>query len=290
MNSQFKTKPDKFKYLANVDTLDSRHKKITNNINKKRDDIEKQTQKLIKLKNELELMDTTKNNCADISNFIETRAKLIENIETIEEDIEQINNYHEETEYYSKTYQILFNYYDMLDGQIENEIKNNDYNTNNNYNTNEQHNTNIVNQSNDAIIDVSHSENVIDNNISTKNDVDEWNLEGIELFNSTKTNTLNVLYELKKKNRKEKKNTRKRVKNVESLIKDNNYDIFELINSNVNNSDVSNTNNQIIQNNNQVVQNNNVNKEYNIYDRAILYDDYKVILDGYNSKKKYQNL
>ena len=37
MNScQFKFKPDKIKYLTNINTLDSSHTKILENINKKR--------------------------------------------------------------------------------------------------------------------------------------------------------------------------------------------------------------------------------------------------------------
>ena len=34
-NCQFKFKPDKIKYLSNIDTLDSTHKKTIDNINKK---------------------------------------------------------------------------------------------------------------------------------------------------------------------------------------------------------------------------------------------------------------
>ena len=52
MNNQFKFKPDKNKYLANVDTLDSTHKKITEEFNKKRNELDKKTLKLNKLKNE----------------------------------------------------------------------------------------------------------------------------------------------------------------------------------------------------------------------------------------------
>ena len=49
MNSQFKFKPDKIKYLSTVDTLDSSHKKIIDNINKKREDLPKKINKLNKL-------------------------------------------------------------------------------------------------------------------------------------------------------------------------------------------------------------------------------------------------
>jgi hypothetical protein len=51
MNNQFKFKPDKNKYLSNVDTLDSTHKKITEEFNLKRIDVDKKTISFCSLKN-----------------------------------------------------------------------------------------------------------------------------------------------------------------------------------------------------------------------------------------------
>lgn len=264
MNNQFKFKPDKNKYLTNVDTLDSSHKKIIEEFSKKRDDVDNKIIKLSKLKNDLEDLDNKRSEFVSLPNFIEMRAKLIENISNLENEIEEINNYEDETEYYAKTYQILFNYYDILDGQIKSEINediskdNNHYKCDNNeLNTND--NLNISKKQNDLL------------------PVDEWELDGTQIFNSTKTSTLDTLNEMLKKNKKEKKSTRKRVKNVETLIKGNNYDIFEFIN--VDNKNVQEEQNNI-----------NETEEYSITDRAKLYDDYKTSLEGYNSKKKYSKI
>ena len=287
MNSQFKFKPDKIKYLSNVDTLDSTHKKITGDINKKREDVDKKLEKLIKLKNQLENIDSKKNELIDTFNYIEVRANLIDNISKLEEEIKHINNYDEETEYYSKTYQILFNYYDMLDGQIENEINNtcdDSLKTNDIGDMNNLHNTNCVNELNNFEHINNMNDDKMKNDDTTKNEIDEWNLDGTQIFSSGKKSILDTLYESSKKKRKEKKNTRKRVKNVEMLIKDNNYDIFEFINSNVKN----NSTNDIGNNTTPIT--NKVNSEYDVYDRAKLYDDYKISLEGYNSKKKYSKI
>ena len=268
MNSQFKFKPDKIKYLSNVDTLDSTHKRITSDINKKRDDVDKKKIKLFKLKNELEAIENKKNELIESDNFIKIRAKLIENISKLEEEIEQINNYDEETEYYAKTYQILLNYYDMVDGQIENEIKD-------------------IKEVDDMRDDIKDNIGIINNIDMSKNEIDEWNLDGTQIFNSAKTSILDSLYESSKKKRKEKKSTRKRVKNVESLIKDNNYDIFEFINLNKTNNGINTTDNSNNCPNNWT---NKTNLEYDVYDRAQLYDDYKITLEGYNSKKKHSKI
>jgi hypothetical protein len=58
-NCQFKFKPDKIKYLSNIDTLDSTHKKTIKNFNNKRDDIPKKCRRLDKLKADLEELDNT---------------------------------------------------------------------------------------------------------------------------------------------------------------------------------------------------------------------------------------
>lgn len=339
MNSQFKFKPDKIKYLSNVDTLDSSHKKIIENINKKRDEVPKKISKLNELKIDLENLDNRRNEYSNIPNFISIRAKLIEDISCIEEELIQIENYEEETEYYSKTYQILFNYYDILDGQIENELKvnldsstkiqnnnddifdknynlvddtdnlnysekknnnngknNNDdnkdednkdenyvnSNSNSNYNPGDK---NLLNDetNNDEKIKKNVDENVDENiNENINENIDAWNFDGIEIFNSFKSSKLDILNEKSKMKRKEKKTTRKRVKNVESLIKDNNYNIFDFIHSNskiddsVKNIDLKKN----IDSNSKVKLN-----EYDIYDRAILYEDYKTSLEGYSFKK-----
>jgi len=283
MNSQFKFKPDKIKYLSNVDTLDSTHKKIISEINKKRDDVDKKKLKLFKLKNELEELNNRKNELIENTNFIEIRAKLIENISKLEEEIEQIINYDEETEYYAKTYQILLNYYDMVDGQIDNEINEiNEIKEIKDYNNNDDNES----ATNNIGIGCDNEKNLSELNNKPdlqKNEIDEWNLDGTQIFNSSKTSMLDSLYESSKQKRKEKKSTRKRVKNVESLIRDNNYDIFEFINLNKNNNE-TNTND------NSNIGTKKTNQEYDVYDRAQLYDDYKITLEGYNTKKKYSKI
>lgn len=278
MNNQFKFKPDKNKYLSNVDTLDSTHKKIIDEFNKKREDMPKKMIKLDKLKNELKELDYKKNEYENILTFIDLRTKLIENISKLEEEIDEINNYEDETDYYSKTYQILFNYYDILEGQVDSEININTDNTDNiNNNTdNINNNTDNINNNTDNI-DKNTDKNTNDNkNLTNSNNlIDEWEFDGTQIFNSSKNSKLDILNEMSKKKKKEKKNTRKRVKNVESLIQKNNYDIFEFINSG-NNSLNPDKLNKI--------------NEYSVFDRAKLYDDYKNILEGYNSKKKYSKI
>jgi hypothetical protein len=312
MDSQFKFKPDKIKYLSNVDTLDSTHKKIIDSINKKREDIPKKTQRLEKLQSDLERLEQEGTLNPD---FLFIRASLLEEIRTINEEIGQIGDWEEETEYYAKTYEILFNYYDILDGQIDNElnldVKVSDENFNCGANSNINTNTTILNKENNFNINKSNQnitdeqydvqdnkqdleqdlknylldkqgeqckqdeKDKIDSSIITKNNGDEWNFDGIQIFNSVKSSKLDKLNELSKLKRKEKKVTRKRVKNVESLIQDKNYNIFDFIHSGtVKNDEFGNKSKKEKSNG------------YDVYDRAILYEDYRTTLEGYSFKKK----
>ena len=385
MNTQFKFKPKKIKYLSNVDTLDSSHKKITENINKRRNDLPNKTRRLNNLKEELNFLD---NRCNEYANYIENRTKIIDEINSLEEELSQINNYEEEMEYYAKTYQILFNYYDMLDGQIESEINakldelenprddipfssspnfnnhldglmessanvsklddkphnvlsdnitnnmefqtetNDDMDTMsvNSFGTYTSYNTENTLMTTSSIVTRTTATTRTDNCINNFTD-NVWNLDGTQIFNTIKSSKLDALNELSKLKRKEKKTTRKRVKNVELLVKEGNYNIFDFLHSNVvedNKNEASiggptdaNTNNnngtgiendknkQNTENNsddNNLTNTNGLNLngtacknisilrnksiDYDVFDRAILYDDYKTSLGGYATKKK----
>ena len=111
--------------------------------------------------------------------------------------------------------------------------------------------------------------------------------------------------------RKEKKTTRKRVKNVESLVRDSN-NIFDYLEANNNLINTQNTNNTINTNNstnttainttnintintkctdniintNDNTINNSIKNNKDKYDRASLFEDYKILLDGYPTQKK----
>ena len=349
MSSQFKFKPDKIKYLSTIDTLDSSHKKIINGINKKRDDVPKKEKRLLKIKNELELLDS---NNSEIHNYITIRTKLIDEINNITEEIDKIENYEDELEYYEKTHEILLNYYDIIDGHkvVPNNINNNsinniDLNNSNSHNFTQfeisdinpdfktglfLQNSDINNNSNTDVeliiktniisdnkyelysdIKIDSKENILNNNkntnINVNNKNNDWEIDGIEIFKKTNDlDRLDILNQLSKLKRKEKTTTRRRVKNVESLFRDSN-NIFDYLEG-TNNLDNNESNNNSIKSNSLTDINNNVNNNTNDtnnilinkfknddantnkinikYDRASLFEDYKILLEGYPAQKK----
>jgi hypothetical protein len=274
--SEFKFKPDKIKYLTTIDTLDSKHKKEINELQKKRNNEPKKKKRLEMKQKELLILDSNK---SDIDNYISIRSQLLDEINDLADELCELENYEHELEYYSKTHQILFNYYDIIDGQktVNANIINTINNINNNINNNNNNINNNINLCYDSINE-SNIDNNTDNNdtYTTKN---EWEKENVEVFNKSQhPDKLDILNQLSKMKRKEKKITRKRVKNTESLVRDSD-NIFNYLNP-INTTTDNKTSE--IDANKKITNDNNLSK----FDRASLFEDYKTLLDGYQTQKK----
>jgi hypothetical protein len=130
----FKNKPQKHKYIILVNTLDELHSNNAKIFNDKKKDLELSYKKIQKQKNKLEVLLSDKNNVFDVE-FIKKRAIINNKIETLTLEINDIENGTSELEYYSKTSEILLDYYNIIDN------KNNTIETNNN---------NLENNNNDS--------------------------------------------------------------------------------------------------------------------------------------------
>jgi hypothetical protein len=250
MNSgQFKFKPDKIKYLTNVSTLDSSHTKIINDINKKRNFLPKKEKKLEKLKCMLKELECN-SKCVD--NYVYLKSKIIEDIDMLTNEIDEICNYDDEINYFSKTYNILFNYYDQYDG-----INNNDYTPP------------LTPTKLEPLLSQTDIEPISDIKEGEENkDCDDLDI----LFKKTdKVDKLELLNQLSKQKRKEKKTTRKRIKNIETLIKDNN-NIFSYLEKGKPDDSISISIS---------------NKQPKVYqDKATLFEEFRLVIDGVHTQKK----
>jgi hypothetical protein len=215
--SDFKFKPDKIRYLNNVETIDSLHKNKVDNFMQNKLNLEeyKKNQEILKK----ELNELNYNDCINKNiNFLNKKTEYIKKIDELEQKINNIINYNDELQYYQQTEEILFNYFNITD--------------NSNYN---------------------------------KNDIDDDYLPLEEDEKPKEKSLLERLNENSKKKRKEKKVTRKRIKDVNTLIKDNNM------------------NNNIFKYINECESNNNLNRLY-------LYKNYKILLDGYKTQKNINKI
>ena len=263
MNSyQFKFKPDKIKYLTNISTLDSSHSKISEDMVKKRENLPKKELKLEKLNKKLEEI----NNNIEDDNYTNIKSQLLTEIDNLELEINEIKNYDKELDYFSRTYEILFNYYDIIDG-------------------------NTIISENDKLNEKSKEKPNYDSNDLLKTKEDDGNsffqdITENDIFKKEKVDKLEMLNYLSKLKRKEKKITRKRIKNIESLVKENN-NIFDYLDSTKDKSEIKIDNKYNEKNIDKQLENINYenNKKLKL-DRASLYEDYKILLEGYFTHKK----
>ncbi|AYV82001.1 MAG: late transcription factor VLTF3-like protein [Homavirus sp.] len=112
--STFRLKNDKPKYVTEIKTLDETHKKIVNEFQKRKRMLPKKKNHLIELQHKLKLIEI-KNGSEYTNDDIKTRSKLKSDIKSIEEEIYDIENNISEIDYYSKTNELLMDYYDILD-------------------------------------------------------------------------------------------------------------------------------------------------------------------------------
>ena len=212
-NCQFKFKPNKIKYRSDIDTIDSSHKKLTKTILKKKDDLPNLIININTLKEQLNKLD---NNVLNTHNYIDTRCNLIDKISLLEEEIFKIQNYDDEIDYYSKTHEILLNYYDMTDAinpeenyPIFNNVENKT--TNINVSENDENIKNSDNNNDDNYENTENLENTI-KSVNNETSIIEKN-EELPIF-SNDDGKLDLLNNESKLRRKEKKKSRKRIKNV----------------------------------------------------------------------------
>ena len=121
--STFKLKPEKIKNRTEIKTLDETHKKIMLHFMKRKKILPKKKDKLINLKRKLSQLENISNSECTNEN-IRDKSKIKSDIKILEEDINDIENNVSEMEYYSKTNDVLMDYYELIDNEEDNIYKN----------------------------------------------------------------------------------------------------------------------------------------------------------------------
>lgn len=117
--ASFKYKPNRIKYRTEVKTLDELHNKFIGKFDQEKENLKNKNDQIKNLKKELEDLE---NNIKTFSqDEIKKRANLKEEIETLQNDIQKVESNNNEMEYYIKTSDIIFDYYDITEGKYYNE-------------------------------------------------------------------------------------------------------------------------------------------------------------------------
>ena len=206
--STFKLKPEKIKYVSEIQTLDEAHKKIISEFQKRKRMLPMKKKKLIDLNNKLKLIEQ-KNGKEFTNEDIKLRSTLKSDIKALEEEIYDIENNISEIEYYSKTDELLMDYYDILNNDeaiitpILNQLYHDNNNNDNNNDNNNNHNNNDNSNKQGTFDSVDYSLHI---NIVKK----EQNI------NSDKLDKLDILNMRNKEKKKQKKVTRRRKRRTDT--------------------------------------------------------------------------
>ena len=114
--SVFKLKPEKFKSDTEIKTLDETHKKIVNEFKKRKELLPRKKAKLTRLEKKLDLLNK-KTGSEYTNDDIKLKSKIKSEIKELSEEIYDIENNVSEMEYYSKTNDLLMDYYDIIEDQ-----------------------------------------------------------------------------------------------------------------------------------------------------------------------------
>jgi hypothetical protein len=116
--SSFKYKSDRVKYRSDIKTLDELHTEHVSKFKNQKDELPQKRKRLNALKNNLQKLEQSgKQYTID---EIKKRAKLKREIRNMESTINNVKDNHEEIEYFSKTYDVILNYYDITEGKYYN--------------------------------------------------------------------------------------------------------------------------------------------------------------------------
>lgn len=110
----FKLKPEKIRYVTEIRTLDETHQNIISEFQKRKKMLPQKRKKLERYQQQLERLEK-KNPSKYTNKDIRSRSKLKTDIQSLKDDIYDIENNISETDYYTKTYDLLLDYYDILD-------------------------------------------------------------------------------------------------------------------------------------------------------------------------------
>ena len=112
MQSTFKYKPNKIKYLNNVNTLDNTHRKMLAEFEQAKIDQPIKLKKIEKFTAQLNALET-KNKELLTPKDIQLRSQLKDDIKKLHHNLD--DNEQKEIEYYSKVNDVIFDYYDIVE-------------------------------------------------------------------------------------------------------------------------------------------------------------------------------
>jgi hypothetical protein len=271
MAFSMKQKPEKIKYLTNISTLDEIHRKHVSDFESTKMSLPNKKEQVVSLNSELKILDPQDTR---------RRSEIKEKLRQLSEEIGEIESGINELDYYSRTNDILIEYYNQLDEGDEEYIEDLTNIVSNNISSS----TNELSELNDT--ESSKTETDPNVNVLSKTGVSEKLIE------------LNLLSQ---KRRKPKKPTRKRARHIELKKNRNILSFFtsndkdkdkDKDNDDSDDSDSDDTESEAMSESSTMTSATSMSEQMNnlettVSNRATLLDEYMMLLDrSYSSKPK----
>jgi hypothetical protein len=126
MSIDYKYKPDKHKFRVNIKTIDELHKEQVDEFKKNRDTVPDKKNRLKLLKNDLTTLEKSVIGPINLDYESFKRRKIMkQNIKDLEQEIKNAENYKAEIHYYSRTGDVVYDYYDLTNGVLYNKTYDN---------------------------------------------------------------------------------------------------------------------------------------------------------------------
>lgn len=120
MSVQYKYKPEKHKFRKNHETIDEIHEKKLRKFTENQNDLPQKKQQLKKYQKSLQKLNSKEGSINLDDDFRKRLFQIKEKIIKLENDIKRIENHDYELEYFSKSGEILFDFYDLTNGKLYN--------------------------------------------------------------------------------------------------------------------------------------------------------------------------
>lgn len=117
MSVDYKYKPNKHTIRKSAKTIDEMHKEIVNEFKKNRDLIPSKKKKIANLEKELSNLSNKGSINLDIDT-LKKKSNIRKEIKKLNDEIEAIENYNDEMNYYSRTGDVIYDYYDLTNGML----------------------------------------------------------------------------------------------------------------------------------------------------------------------------
>jgi predicted RNA-binding Zn-ribbon protein involved in translation (DUF1610 family) len=118
MSVDYKYKPNKHTVRTSKKTIDEMHKEYVNEFKKNRDSVPNKKKKIQNLEKELKNLSQNNGSINLDIEVLKKKSNIRKEIKKLNDEIQGIESYNDEMNYYSRTCDVIYDYYDLTNGML----------------------------------------------------------------------------------------------------------------------------------------------------------------------------